>query len=195
MILPMDVIIASEDAKFGMVFVKMGVTPELASSHFLVQRVGFGAASEMCLTARLYSGKEAFEMGLADRLVPAADLLRDAKAMARTMAANPSRHLRWVKQLLSPTVRNGHRQGAAAGSRSVGQGLRFGRAQGGRKRLSGKATAGVQALARRTVSRGRVLAVPEQLLTQAHCDGTVRLRQRNTALMPTKWRVLRWQQE
>ena len=101
MILPMDVIIASEDAKFGMVFVKMGVTPELASSHFLVQRVGFGAASEMCLTARLYSGKEAFDMGLADRLVPAADLLRDAKAMARTMAANPSRHLRWVKQLLS----------------------------------------------------------------------------------------------
>ena len=101
MILPMDVIIASEDAKFGMVFVKMGVTPELGSSHFLVQRVGFGAASEMCLTARLYSGKEAFDMGLADRLVPAADLLRDAKAMARTMAANPSRHLRWVKQLLS----------------------------------------------------------------------------------------------
>ena len=36
MILPMDVIIASEDAKFGMFFVKMGVTPELASSHFLV---------------------------------------------------------------------------------------------------------------------------------------------------------------
>ena len=101
MILPMDVIVASEDAKFGMMFVKMGVTPELASSHFLVQRMGFGKASEMCLSARLYSGREAFEMGLADRLVPAEKLLDEATALAREMAANPSRHLRWVKELLT----------------------------------------------------------------------------------------------
>ena len=101
MVLPMDVIVASEDAKFGMMFVKMGVTPELASSHFLVQRMGFGKASEMCLSARLYSGREAFEMGLADRLVPAEKLLDEATALAREMAANPSRHLRWVKELLT----------------------------------------------------------------------------------------------
>ncbi len=101
MVLPMDVIVASEDAKFGMMFVKMGVTPELASSHFLVQRMGFGKASEMCLSARLYSGREAFEMGLADRLVPAEKLLDEATALAREMAANPSPHLRWVKELLT----------------------------------------------------------------------------------------------
>ena len=101
MILPMDVIVASEDAKFGMLFVKMGVTPELASSHFLVQRTGLGRASEMCLTGRLYSGREAFEMGLADRVVAAADLMAEATALAREMAANPSPHLRWVKQLLT----------------------------------------------------------------------------------------------
>ncbi|MCY4095698.1 MAG: enoyl-CoA hydratase-related protein, partial [Gammaproteobacteria bacterium] len=53
MILPMDVIVASDQARFGMAFVKMGVTPELGSSHFLVARVGFGRASEMCLTGRL----------------------------------------------------------------------------------------------------------------------------------------------
>ena len=45
MILPMDVIVASDEAKFGMFFIKMGVVPELASSHFLVQRMGFGRAS------------------------------------------------------------------------------------------------------------------------------------------------------
>ena len=101
MILPMDVIVASEDAKFGMLFVKMGVTPELASSHFLVQRLGFGRASEMCLTARLYSGREAFEMGLADRLAAPDELLPVATALAREMAANPVRHLRWVKELLT----------------------------------------------------------------------------------------------
>ena len=101
MILPMDIIVASENAKFGMMFVKMGVTPELASSHFLVQRMGFGRASEMCLTARLYSGEEAFQMGLADRLTSAADLLPSATALAREIAANPAPHLGWVKELLT----------------------------------------------------------------------------------------------
>ena len=101
MILPMDVIVASEDAKFGMFFVKMGVTPELASSHFLVQRIGLGRASEMCLTGRLYSGKEAFDLGLADRLTTSGNLLDEASALAREMAANPAPHLRWVKELLT----------------------------------------------------------------------------------------------
>ncbi len=101
MILPMDVIIASTEAKFGMLFVKMGVTPELASSHFLVQRVGFGAANEMCLTGRLYSGEEAFARRLADRVVEPDQLLPTALELASEMAANPSRHLRWVKQLIT----------------------------------------------------------------------------------------------
>ena len=101
MILPMDVIVASDEAKFGMFFIKMGVVPELASSHFLVQRMGFGRASEMCLTGRLYSGQEAYDQGLADRVVPHADLMAEAKTIASTMAANPAPHLRWVKELLS----------------------------------------------------------------------------------------------
>lgn len=101
MILPMDVIIASTDAKFGMLFVKMGVTPELASSHFLVQRVGFGAANEMCLTGRLYSGEEAFAKRLADHVVQPDELLSTARKLALEIAANPSRQLRWVKQLLT----------------------------------------------------------------------------------------------
>lgn len=101
MILPMDVIVASEDAKFAMAFVKMGLTPELASSHFLVQRMGFGRASEMCLSGRLYSGREAFEMGLADRLTTPDALLPTALEVAGAMAANPGPQLRWIKQLLS----------------------------------------------------------------------------------------------
>lgn len=101
MILPMDVIVASEDAKFAMAFVKMGLTPELASSHFLVQRMGFGRASEMCLSGRLYSGREAFEMGLADRLTTPDALLETALEVAGAMAANPGPQLRWIKQLLS----------------------------------------------------------------------------------------------
>src|SRR3954452_13569112 len=69
MILPFDVIVASDRARFGMFFVKVGLVPELASTHFLVQRIGFGRASEMCLTASLYGADEAYRMGLADHVV------------------------------------------------------------------------------------------------------------------------------
>lgn len=101
MILPFDVIIASEQAKFGMFFIKMGVVPELASSHFLVQRMGFGRASEACLTGQLYSGEEAFNNGLADKLVAHNKLMDEATALARTIAANPGPQLRQVKELLT----------------------------------------------------------------------------------------------
>jgi len=45
MILPFDVIFASERAKFGMLFIKVGLVPELASTRLLAQRVGLGRAS------------------------------------------------------------------------------------------------------------------------------------------------------
>jgi 2-(1,2-epoxy-1,2-dihydrophenyl)acetyl-CoA isomerase len=101
MILPMDVLIASERARFGMLFVKIGLVPELASSHFLVQRVGFGQASEMCLTGRIYEAKEALETGLVNRVVPHEKLMDEAMTTAELIAANPGRQLRWIKDLLT----------------------------------------------------------------------------------------------
>jgi len=104
MILPFDVIVASETARLGMFFIKMGLVPELASTHFLVQRMGFGRASEMCLSGRLYGAAEAYEKGLVDRLVPADQLLPQALELAREIGANPGPQLRMIKELLS---RNG----------------------------------------------------------------------------------------
>jgi enoyl-CoA hydratase/carnithine racemase len=101
LILPVDLIVASEQAKFAMAFLKMGLVPELASSHFLVQRLGFGAANEMCLTGRMYSASEAHEIGLVDHLVPHEELMNKAMELARLMAANPSTQARWIKQLLT----------------------------------------------------------------------------------------------
>jgi enoyl-CoA hydratase/carnithine racemase len=101
MILPCDVIIASDNAKFAMGFIKMGLVPELASSHFLVQRMGFGRASEVCLTGKLYTAREARDMGLVDHLVPHEQLLDSAMELATTIAANPGPQLRWIKELIS----------------------------------------------------------------------------------------------
>ena len=101
MILPFDVIVAAEAARFGMLFVKVGLVPELASSRLLAQRVGIGAAGEMCLSGRLVGAEEAYRIGLAERLVPPGELIGTALAVAGEIAANPGPQLRMIKRLLS----------------------------------------------------------------------------------------------
>jgi enoyl-CoA hydratase/carnithine racemase len=101
MILPFDVIVASARAKFGMLFIKVGLVPELASTRLLAQRIGFGRASEMCLSGRLYGGEEALRIGLADRLAPHDQLLDTALGLAGEIAANPAPQLRMIKRLLT----------------------------------------------------------------------------------------------
>lgn len=106
MILPCDVIIASDQARFGMFFIKMALVPELASTYFLVQRMGFAHASEMCLSGRMYSAEEASRTGLVNRVVAADQLLTEARGTAEAIAANPDRHLRWIKDLLTKNAAN-----------------------------------------------------------------------------------------
>jgi enoyl-CoA hydratase/carnithine racemase len=85
-ILPMDIRIASDDAKFGMFFVRMGLVPELASSALLPQMVGQARALEWCLTARMVGAEEAREAGLISEVVPGADLLERALALGEHLA-------------------------------------------------------------------------------------------------------------
>jgi enoyl-CoA hydratase/carnithine racemase len=101
MILPFDVILASEKAKFGMLFIKVALVPELASTRLLAQRVGIGRASEMCLTGRLYGAHEAHEIGLADHIETPERLLDAALQLASEIAANPRPQLRMIKRLLT----------------------------------------------------------------------------------------------
>jgi enoyl-CoA hydratase/carnithine racemase len=101
MILPFDVILASERARFGMLFIKVGLVPELASTHLLVQRVGIGHAGEMCLTGRIYDAAKAAEVGLVDHVVAPDDLLTQALALGDEIAANPGPQLRMIKRLLT----------------------------------------------------------------------------------------------
>jgi enoyl-CoA hydratase/carnithine racemase len=101
MILPFDVIVASQKARFGMLFIKVGLVPELASTHLLTARVGLGKASEMCLTGRIYSAEEASSCGLVDRLVAPEALLDAALELGHEIAANPDPQLRMTKRLLA----------------------------------------------------------------------------------------------
>jgi enoyl-CoA hydratase/carnithine racemase len=101
MILPFDVLLASESARFGMFFIKVGLVPELASTQLLVQRVGFGHASEVCLSGRLWSSSEALAAGLVERVLPSDQLLDDALGLGAEIAANPAPQLQMIKRLLT----------------------------------------------------------------------------------------------
>ena len=105
-ILPMDIIIASENARFGMFFIKMGLVPELASTYFLTQRCGFAFSSDMCLTGRMVEAEEAGRIGLVNRVVPAEKLMDTAMEYAKMFAANPNRQMCWIKDLITKNGAN-----------------------------------------------------------------------------------------
>lgn len=101
MILPFDRIVVGEGAKLSVRFVKMGLVPELASSSFLPQRCGFGAANDLMLSGRTVLGNEAVTLGLADECVADDAVVDVAIERARSYAENPTPQLRWIKQLIT----------------------------------------------------------------------------------------------
>jgi len=106
MTLPCDIRIASDTAKLGLTFAKLGLLPGLGSTHLLPQLVGIAKALELVLTARVIPAAEAAEIGLVNRVVPAASLLDEARALARAMLESRPEVLAAAKAAL--------RQGALA---------------------------------------------------------------------------------
>jgi enoyl-CoA hydratase/carnithine racemase len=90
MTLPMDMRVASEEARFGFVFTRRGIVPEAASSWFLPRVVGISRAMEWCATGRLFGAGEALEGGLVRSVHPAGELLPAAYGLAREIADNTS---------------------------------------------------------------------------------------------------------
>lgn len=88
MVLPMDIRIAAESARLGLVFVRRGVVPELACPWFLPRIVGVSKAAELLYTGRIISAQEALECGLVSRVVPDDQLLDAAREMASDIAVN-----------------------------------------------------------------------------------------------------------
>ena len=90
MTLPMDIRIASEEAKFGFVFARRGLVPEAASSWFLPRVVGINKALEWTFSGRVFSPEEAKEGGLIRSIHPADKLLEEANKIAQEIVENTS---------------------------------------------------------------------------------------------------------
>ncbi|WP_138511817.1 enoyl-CoA hydratase-related protein [Maricaulis alexandrii] len=83
MILPMDIRLASMEAKFAYPFAKRGIVWDGCASWFLPRVVGISTAMDWGLTGRTFTAAEAFENGLVARVLPAEDLLPEARERAR----------------------------------------------------------------------------------------------------------------
>ncbi|ATZ28648.1 enoyl-CoA hydratase [Streptomyces lavendulae] len=81
-----DILLAADTAKFGQPEIRLGVIPGIGGSQRLTRAVGKAKAMELCLTGRTMGAEEAERAGLVSRIVPAAELLDEALAVATTVA-------------------------------------------------------------------------------------------------------------
>jgi len=95
-----DIRIASERAKFAESFVKLGIVPGDGGAWLLPRTVGMSKAAELTFTGDTIDAAQALACGLVSRVVPADQLMDEARKLAQRIAANSGPALRMSKRLL-----------------------------------------------------------------------------------------------
>ncbi|MEM1148392.1 MAG: crotonase/enoyl-CoA hydratase family protein [Pseudomonadota bacterium] len=95
-----DVRIASEKARFGVTFLKLGLIPGDGGAWLLPRIIGASRAAELLFTGDVIDAATAAEWGLASRVVPGEALLDEAMTLANRIAGQPPQSLRVAKSLL-----------------------------------------------------------------------------------------------
>ena len=101
-----DIRIMAQEASLGAIFTRMGLMPELGSTFMLPRLIGLSRALELVCTARMVPAREALDMGLVNRTVPAAGLMAAAREMAAEMASLPPLALAVSKRALQQGAEN-----------------------------------------------------------------------------------------
>ncbi|MGH9520744.1 MAG: enoyl-CoA hydratase-related protein, partial [Terriglobales bacterium] len=109
-----DLILAADTAVFGQPEVLLGTMPGAGGTQRLARAIGKSKAMEMCLTGRRLDAAEAERAGLVCRVVPAANLIDEALALAAKIAANSLPAVMMIKESLN-----------AAFEMPLAEGLRF----------------------------------------------------------------------
>ncbi|MEC7762126.1 MAG: enoyl-CoA hydratase/isomerase family protein [Pseudomonadota bacterium] len=98
-----DFAIAGESARFYAAYNRIGFVADGAGTHFIPKRVGSRKAAEFFMLNEMWDAETAAANGLVNRVVPDADLLDEARALARQLAAGPTRTYGEMKRLLMTT--------------------------------------------------------------------------------------------
>lgn len=96
-----DIRIAADTARLGQAEINLGITPGYGGTQRLPRLVGKGAAKLLCLTGDHITADEALRIGLVDRVVPAADLLAEAEALAAKLAGKAPVAMAAIKQAIN----------------------------------------------------------------------------------------------
>ncbi|MEE6175914.1 enoyl-CoA hydratase [Mycobacterium sp. 050134] len=96
-----DLLIAADTAKFGQPEIKLGVLPGMGGSQRLTRAIGKAKAMDLILTGRTIGAEEAERSGLVSRVVPADDLLTEAKAVATTISQMSRSAARMAKEAVN----------------------------------------------------------------------------------------------
>jgi enoyl-CoA hydratase/carnithine racemase len=96
-----DLIVASDEARFSEIFARRGLSIDFGGSWLLPRLVGLHKAKELALFADIISAKEALDLGIVNRLVPAGELDSFVDDWARRLAAAPPIALSMTKTMLN----------------------------------------------------------------------------------------------
>jgi enoyl-CoA hydratase/carnithine racemase len=102
-----DLRILAEGAFVTTAYARLGLSGDYGASWFLTRLVGTAKARELFFTARRVPAAECLALGIANRVVPEADLMREATALAREIAAGPPIALRYMKENLNRALSEG----------------------------------------------------------------------------------------
>jgi len=96
----MDIRLASEHARIGFVFNKIGITPEACSTWFLPRIVGMSQALEWCYTGEILKAEDALAGGFVKAVLPADKLLEEAYRIAGRIAAHSPVAIALTRQMM-----------------------------------------------------------------------------------------------
>lgn len=95
-----DLCIAADSAVFTMAYARIGTTPDGSATHTLPRLVGLRKALELAMLSDSVGADEALRLGLVNRVVPEADLIGAAEALARRLAAGPTVAYAGIRRLM-----------------------------------------------------------------------------------------------
>ena len=101
-----DYRIASDQAKVGETFVRIGLHPDWGGTWFLPRLIGRSAALELMISGRLVEAEEALRIGMIDRLVSAETLTEETQTFARSIASGPPFAISAIKRALAASEEN-----------------------------------------------------------------------------------------
>lgn len=99
-----DFSFAAEDCKMLFAFVKLGLVPDMGATFLLTRRVGAARATELFMTGKTFSGRDAADWGIVTRALPAEDLEPAVLKQVKTLANGPALAYDKMKKLINRVI-------------------------------------------------------------------------------------------